>query len=262
MSVWGSYDARIKARGADRRDTALKRERRILAARMPSSLTFHTVIIDGREAGVSIISTEDADTKTLCSLPGGDLPHGGYVEWMGCHWLITQRDAGTEVYTKATMRRCNYRLRWISDDGKIIERQCIVEDGTKYLTGEHDSSGFVATRGDTRIFVTLPKDKYTVRLRRANRFLIDDYDSPTVLAYELTKPYKLGGTYGEGGVMSFIMQECNTEDSDNFELHIANYYDYFPRKDETGDAPPDDEDETDGETDGQSEGQSGKRVWI
>lgn len=97
------------------------------------------------------------------------------------------------------------------------------------LTGEWGDNEFVLTRGDTRIAVTLPRDEHTVKLNRKNRFLIDDWSSPTVLAYELTKPFKLGGVYGGNGVLSFVMQECNTEDSDNMELHIANYYDTFPR---------------------------------
>ena len=60
--------------------------------------------------------------------------------------------------------------------------------------------------------------------------MIDDYDSPNVLAYRLTKPFKLGGSYVGNGVLYFVLQECNTEDSDNFDLHIANYYNYFPRE--------------------------------
>lgn len=98
------------------------------------------------------------------------------------------------------------------------------------LTGEYGDNEYILTRGDTRISVTLPYDEYTIRLNRKNRFLIDSFDSPTVLAYELTKPFKLGGTYGQGGILTFVMQECNTEDTDNFELHIANYYERFPRE--------------------------------
>ena len=86
----------------------------------------------------------------------------------------------------------------------------------------------MATRGDSRISLTIAKDNQTVRLNRNNRFLIDDYDSPNILSYRLTKPFKLGGNYNGNGVLYFVLQECNTEDTDNFELHIANYYDHFP----------------------------------
>ena len=102
---------------------------------------------------------------------------------------------------------------------------------TTDLTGEYSDAFFVATRGDSRIAVTLPKDEETLVLGRDDRFIIDDYDAPNPLAYRLTKPFKLGGSFDENGVVIFVMTECNSENDDNPELHIANYYKYFPRED-------------------------------
>ena len=96
----------------------------------------------------------------------------------------------------------------------------------------------------------ISKDKYTLSFNRENRFLIDDYASPNVLAYRLTKPFKLGGSYDDRGILTFVLQECNTEDTDNIELHIANYYDYFPRECDEPEKEPGAVDDT------------GKKVWI
>ena len=98
------------------------------------------------------------------------------------------------------------------------------------LTGDYSDRDFVVTRGDSRIALTLPKDAETILLERENRFIIDDYDAPEPLAYRLSKPFKLGGTFNGDGVLRFVLTECNTEDTDNIELHIPNYYKYFPRK--------------------------------
>lgn len=231
MSIWDTYFSRLNAQGGDKRSAVLQRERRFLNAKLPASLSYYHAVINGEQRNLAIINSDNLNQKTLCTLPGESLPHGGLVEWMNNYWLITELDANNEVYSKGIMRQCNYQLRWIADDGNIVERWCIVEDGTKYLTGEYGDNEYILTRGDTRISVTLPYDEYTIRLNRKNRFLIDSFDSPTVLAYKLTKPFKLGETYGQGGVLSYVMQECNTEDTDNFELHIANYYEYFPRED-------------------------------
>ena len=228
MSAWDTYLSRLSARGKDRRSTALQRERRFLTKRLSANLSYHHVIVDGIDQELAVINSDDFTQKVLCSLPGDCLPHGGLVEWMDSHWLITELDVGNEVYSKGIMRRCNYQLRWVANDGNIIERWCIVEDGTKYLTGEYGDNNYVLTRGDTRIAVTLPNDEYTIQLNRKNRFLIDHLNSPNILAYELTKPFKLGNSYGDDGVLCYVMQECNTEDGDNFELRIANYYDRFP----------------------------------
>lgn len=255
MSLWDTYRARINAQGGDRRTAALQRESRLLSAKMLASPSYHQLIINGEQRSMSVINSDNLNQKTLCTLPGEDLPHGGTVEWMKNHWLITEIDANNELYTKGIMRQCNYLLRWIADDGNIVERWSIVEDGTKYLTGEYGDKDFIITRGDSRISLTLPKDRYTLRLNRDDRFLIDDYESPNVLAYRLTKPFKLGGSFGENGVLCFVLQECNTEDSDNFELHIANYYDHFPRK----------HDATHQSDNGQAPQQwdgSGKKVWL
>lgn len=86
------------------------------------------------------------------------------------------------------------------------------------------------SRGDSRLSITVPKNLVTLRFNRESRFIIDDYDSPSPLAYRMTKPYKLGGSFDERGVLRFVLTECNTEDDDNLELHIADYYTYFPEE--------------------------------
>jgi hypothetical protein len=82
--------------------------------------------------------------------------------------------------------------------------------------------------GDTRISMLIARDSETVKLTRDRRFIIDDIDSPRPIAYRLTKPFKAGGVFNERGVMGFVLAEVNTEDDDNFDLHIADYYQYFP----------------------------------
>ena len=126
MSVWADYEY---LNNKTRRDTRLEREKHLLLSKMQHSLSFHHVLIDGESRDVAI--TDNLNTKHIYSLPGEDIPHGGYVEWMDNHWLVTERDANSEIYTKAIMLQCNYLLKWIDDDDVIHEQWCIVEDGTK-----------------------------------------------------------------------------------------------------------------------------------
>lgn len=102
------------------------------------------------------------------------------------------------------------------------------------LTGELNDSRFIISRGDSRIAITLPRDSETIRLNRESRFLVDDYGSPTVLAYRLTKPFKLSDANFNRGVFTFVLAECAVEETDNLELHIPNYYKHFPRDGEDG----------------------------
>lgn len=106
-------------------------------------------------------------------------------------------------------------------------------------------------RGDSRISITIARDEYTVKLDRESRFLVDDYESGVVLAYRLTKPFKLSGVFNNKGIYRFVLSECTTEDTDNIELHIPDYYKYFPRDTDPQPVPP-----------GSSSMDTGRKVWL
>jgi len=82
------------------------------------------------------------------------------------------------------------------------------------------------------MYLTIGRNSDTAKLTRQMRFLIDDPESPNVMAYQLTKPLKVGTTYGINGtikgVFKFVIQEVNTTDDDNLELMIPDYYKHFP----------------------------------
>lgn len=152
--VWELYQSRLKVRGESKRDAILKREKRTLLNKLPDSLSYHNVKIFDRDHGynitdermlscahnqnVAIINSDNLDEKYIYSLPDEDIEHGSLIEWMDNYWIVNERDANTTVYTRAKLLQCNYLLKWVSDEGKIIEQWCMVEDGTKYLTGEYE----------------------------------------------------------------------------------------------------------------------------
>ena len=103
---------------------------------------------------------------------------------------------------------------------------------TTDLTGEYEDRNFIVTRGDSRIAVTLPRNKHTAEMNRETRLLIDEPNDEHMLAYTLSKPLKLGSTYGEtDGVYKFVLQEAVMTDNDNPELRIADYYKFYDRSD-------------------------------
>lgn len=255
MTPWEVYNHRMESKGGSVRGARFKREVRFINERLPDNLSYHSAVIDEQEREVAIINSDNLNEKTIISMPGEDFKCGGLVKWMNNYWIITEKDANNELYTKGKLEQCNYVLRWVAKDGNIVERHCIISDGTKYMRGEsvpdmgYDSNGVYV--GDTRIALTLSRDEYTVKLRRDQRFLIDDEESEQPLAYSLTKPYKIGGVYNGEGAMRFILSEVNTTDNDNFELMIADYYKYFPKEGATAVTKP-----------GESKDDSGKRVWL
>ncbi len=131
MNVWDTYKERIVVRGETKRGSALIREQRYLAGKMKDSLSFHEVTVDGVVRNVSIINSDNLNEKLMCSLPGEDFDCGGLVEFADNHWLITEKDANNEVYTRVKLLQCNYLLRWVDEEHFIHEQWCIIEDGTK-----------------------------------------------------------------------------------------------------------------------------------
>ena len=255
MSIWDTYENRITARGTTKRETILNRELHMLGQKLPDTLSYHTVTIDDVSQDVAIINSDNLDEKIIYSTKKDTIKGGELVGWMNNYWLVIECDANSEIYTKAKLRQCNHLLKWIDTDGIIHEQWCIIEDGTKYLTGEYEDRNFIVTRGDSRIAMTIARNKDTVKFNRDFRFLIDDPDSTEKLSYLLTKPLKVGKTYNNNGVYSFVLQEVVSTDDDNHELGIADYYKYFPKDI----AEPDDSYETipDIESD-----EDGKKVWL
>lgn len=226
------YEERMRVRGRTRRDTALQREQRMILDKMRHSLSYHHALVDDEERDVVIINSDNLDTKMIYALPGENIRHGAYVDWMNQMWLVIEKDYNTEVYTKAKMQQCNYLLKWVDENHVIHEQWAVIEDGTKYLTGEYEDRNFVITRGDSRIAIALQRNEYTAKLGRTDRFLVDDPLSGTMLAYTNSKPLKFAGVYGKtaeelNGVVKFVCQEVNTTDDDNQELGIADYYKHF-----------------------------------
>lgn len=230
MSGWSLYESRLLGMGGSAREKSVNRSRGMLMRKAMASPACHLVQINGVDQMVTITHKQDLSIKRICALPGESLPHGGLVSFSGQMWMITELDADNEVYERGLMQQCNYMLKWLNHKGDLIEKWCIVEDGTKYLVGEKIKE-FMSV-GDARIAVTIAKDQDTIGIERGMRFLIDDdsVSGNNVLAYRVTKPNRLFNVYNGNGIFRYILTECNLEDGDNIEMRVANYYDWAPPK--------------------------------
>lgn len=131
MGVWDRYNSRSNVHGKSRREAALLQGRRWLNSYLPASPSSHRVIVNDEETEAIILDSDNLNIKTICMYPGEPLSNGSMVLWNDQSWLVTALDANNELYFRGTMQQCNYLLRWINAEGKIVERWSIVEDGTK-----------------------------------------------------------------------------------------------------------------------------------
>lgn len=222
MNAWEKYEARMKAVGQTKRDMVLSHAKSSISRRVMDSLAYHRVLLNGAFRDVAVINKADLSTKVIVSMPDERLVHGGIVDYEGNKWLITEIDASSEVYERGLMRQCNYLLRWLDHNGSIIEKWCIVEDGTKYLIGEKSEK--MISIGDARISITIGKDEDSALIKRGMRFLVDDDFAGSTHAYQVTKLNRLFNMYNGEGVYRFILTEDQLTQNDNVELMIADYY--------------------------------------
>lgn len=147
MDTWSRYDNRVIAHGGSKYNASLMREVRSIHRKLPDNLSYTAVDIYPMEYGynieqeesinhmlkqnVAIINSDNLNEKRIISMPGEDIVLGSLVYWKDNHWLVVERDANTTVYTRAKLLQCNYLLKWITPESKIIEQWCVVEDGTK-----------------------------------------------------------------------------------------------------------------------------------
>lgn len=133
-NMWSLYEARINASGVTQRKESFNREKHLLATRIRDSLSYHHAIVDGVKREVAITNSDNLNEKLMYSMPGETFKNGGMVEWMDNHWLIVEKDANTEIYTKVKLMQCNYLLKWvevIDEIPTIMEQWCVIDDGTK-----------------------------------------------------------------------------------------------------------------------------------
>ena len=131
MSVWDTYRTRIEACGDTKRKAAVRRELHSLETNLRDSLSYHRVNIDGTYQDVAIINSDNLNEKQMMSFPGDDIRCGSLVEWAENYWLVTEKDANNEIYTRTKLLQCNHLLKWIDDEGVIREQWWVIEDGTK-----------------------------------------------------------------------------------------------------------------------------------
>ena len=96
------------------------------------------------------------------------------------------------------------------------------------MTGVYADRLFISEVGDTRIALSISRNEHTAKMVRQTRILVDDPLSDRKMAFDLTKPLKVGNRYNEDGIYKFVLSECDTTDYDNFDLMIPDYYKYFP----------------------------------
>lgn len=194
-------------------------------------------IIQGNIANTQLKSME----RTIL-VPIGTLHSGDYVFFEDEYWIVDGRPCNNKSYEKATLKECQYKLRWQKDDGTIIERWVYLTSSSKYDVGENGNNTIVLTSNN--YLITIPNDEDSMTLD-GKRVFIDLSDIPEKV-FKITRNDDVLFAHGShGGTLNLIADKTEfNKETDNQELRLCDYIgstttppSYPTTPDETEDLP-------------------------
>ncbi len=187
-----------------------------------------------------VIQGNSADTylksmERIALFPIGTVKAGMYIFFENRYWLITGYPSSNKSYEKATVKLCQYKVKWQNSDGTIVERWVSAQSSSKYDDGLKDSNTMTLTSDS--IMLLLPNDDESLTLD-GKRIFIDKKNPPNKV-YLVSRADSVLYDYGEdhGGMFCFITEKTElNESTDRPDLGIC---DYIPPT-----TPPEEDDKT------------------
>ena len=178
-------------------------------------------IIQGNIANTQLKSME----RTIL-VPIGTLHSGDYIFFEDEYWIVDGRPGNNKSYEKATLKECQYKLRWQKDDGTIIERWANLTSSSKYDVGENGNNTIILTSNNYLIIIPNDKDSMTLD---GKRVFIDLSDVPEKVFKITRNDDVLFNHHGHGGTINLIADKTElNKEKDNQELRLCDYIDSSP----------------------------------
>ena len=178
-------------------------------------------VIQGNVANTQLKSME----RTIL-VPIGTLHSGDYIFFEDEYWIVDGRPGNNKSYEKATLKECQYKLRWQKDDGTIIERWVYLTSSSKYDVGENSNNTIILTSNN--YLITIPNDEDSMTLD-GKRVFIDLSDVPEKV-FKITRNDDVLFAHGShGGTLNLIADKTEfNKETDNQELRLCDYIDSSP----------------------------------
>ena len=168
-----------------------------------------------------IPNTQLKSMERTILVPIGTLHSGDYVFFEDEYWIVDGRPGNNKSYEKATLKECQYKLRWQKDDGTIIERWANLTSSSKYDVGENGNNTITLTSNNYLIIIPNDEDSMTLD---GKRVFIDLSDIPEKVFKITRNDDVLFNHHGHGGTLNLIADKVElNKDKDNQELGICNY---------------------------------------
>ena len=175
-------------------------------------------IIEGNTADTQLKSMERS-----ILVPVGTLHSGDYIFFEDEYWIVDGRPGNNKIYEKATLKECQYKLRWQKDDGTIVERFANLTSSSKYDVGENGNNTIILTSNNYLIIMPNDKDSMTID---GKRVFIDLSDIPEKVFKITRNDDVLYNHHTHGGTLNLIADKTElNKEKDNQELWLCDYID-------------------------------------
>ena len=123
----------------------------------------------------------DYDDKILSIGFEYEFEPGDVFEWdrTNSYWLITLQDLNEIAYFRAEIRRCDYTINWLDDEGNEQKSYVAVRGPVETKINFIQKHGISVDEPNYSLHILLPRNEKTMKaFQRYSKFYLKDADSP------------------------------------------------------------------------------------
>lgn len=222
MSYQDKYIKRNKMYGDGLREVFINTTKRRIESSFKDSESYYSVKYlpfngkTGEEIDLhsQIVDKSDIrDEKLLTTFYETPFTSGGIVDWKNDKWMVTLTDEMSDIYRRGAIRRCASQLKWIDDDGQLIEEWVSFKMDSPANFGLEERKTILLPNERRQLMLRLNED--TRKIVKNQRFILDGR------AWNVMSLDRLS----VDNIMYLVLDEdINVLPDDNLELGVANYY--------------------------------------
>ena len=236
MSVYDSYQNRVRREGLSYRERQFKNKQRSFDLYFERTLNKEEITLNGDRKFDVVLQDHSptdnnglSDDKYVIAENKDHFGVGDYIMWRDQHWIVFTKENRTVTdHQQGKVKEANEIIRWIRN-GEIVNEgrgwYAYVESQTLYTMGVAVTPYMQTV--DSKMLMYLRDNKESRDLRMDERIFI----GPRVYKIKFTD------AVSRQGLISFLLDEDTIGPYDNIELGVADYYRFYGKDDDITQRP-------------------------
>lgn len=231
MSVYDSYQNRVRREGLSYRERQFKNKQRSFDLYFERTLNKEEITLNGVKKFDVVLQDHSptdnnglSDDKYVIAKNEDHFSVGDYMMWRDQHWIVFTKENRTVTdHQQGKVKEANEIVRWIRN-GEIVNEgrgwYAYVQSQTLYTMGVAVTP-YIQTV-DSKMLMYLRDNEESRDLRMDERVFI----GPRVYKIKFTD------AVSRQGLISFLLDEDTIGPYDNIELGVADYYRFYGKDDD------------------------------